>query len=501
MLFNSIEFIFFFLPITFAAFYSCMRYAGKSVGLFVLLAASLFFYAWWNPRYIALLFGSIVFNYWVSRVILAFPQRGKLAFATLLFGIGADLALIGYFKYFNFFISNVNLFLKDGFSIEEIILPLGISFFSFQQIIYLVDSYSGKCVKSSFMEYALFVSFFPQLIAGPIVQPNDLLPQILKYDHKNAFCQLTFDGIAYFLLGLFKKVVLADSLSMFLRGPFRAADSGCDFTFFESLYAMLGYTFQLYFDFSGYCDMAIGLGMIFGVHLPTNFNSPYKAKSIIDFWRRWHITLSRFLRDYVYIPLGGNRRGAFRRYQNLILTMLIGGLWHGANWTFVFWGGLHGVYLAANHIFVSALKRFDLESIRDSKIYGVFAWALTFFCVAVAWVFFRAETFKGAAGILEGLAFVNGIALPSQLLSLLPQFVGGFVEPVGSLAYAGNSTLLGFIFETLLILLSFILVLFSPNIPEMSNRRKYLLVFFTFAFSLQKVLFGMEMSEFIYFQF
>ncbi|MDO4987603.1 MAG: MBOAT family O-acyltransferase [Synergistes sp.] len=306
-----------------------------------------------------------------------------------------NLALIGYFKYADFFAQNIAAIFGASWHTKNIFLPLGISFFTFQQIACLVDTYKGKIGRLSLYRYALFVSFFPQLIAGPIVLADTLIPQ---FDNKRIFC-LSYKnlciGITLFSIGLFKKVVIADTFS-----PWVAAAFGADhaLTFIEAWGGALSYTFQIYFDFSGYSDMALGLGRFFNIELPINFNSPYKAASITDFWRRWHITLSGFLKEYLYIPLGGNRRGKLRRYINLMLTMLLGGLWHGAGWTFVIWGGLHGLFLTINHLWREH-KPFDIPKPISHLI--------TFVCIVIAWVFFRADNVAQATEILKGMAGMN----------------------------------------------------------------------------------------------
>jgi len=353
MLFNSEIFLFVFLPIVLIGFYAIGAQGHHRVAISWLVASSLFFYGWWNPAYLGLIIGSILFNYTFGMILSrqGMVQRNK--WWLLFFGVGFNLTLLGYFKYANFFVDNINVLTGANFHLEQIILPLAISFFTFQQITYLVDAYSGKTREYNFLHYILFVTFFPQLIAGPIVHHREMLPQfakdtLYKLNHSNLAI-----GFAILLIGLFKKVVLADGVAPFATPVFAAADSGVEISFFEAWSGALAYTFQLYFDFSGYTDMAIGVARMFNVRLPLNFNSPYKSLSIVDFWRRWHMTLSAFLRDYLYIPLGGSRKGMPRRYINLMTTMLLGGLWHGAGWTFVVWGFLHGFYLVVNHAWTS----------------------------------------------------------------------------------------------------------------------------------------------------
>lgn len=412
MLFSSFEYLLVFLPVTTAVFFLLSHKIGKNAAIAWLVAASLFFYAWWNPAYVFLLLASILCNYALSLAIRRFRRRRKL---WLCIGVAFNLAILFYFKYANFFLQTLESLGADGaiapYASANIILPLGISFITFQKIAYLVDVYRSADAGFGFLKYCFFVTFFPQLIAGPIVRPSDIRPQ-LETGSAFRFMESNFAaGLTIFVIGLWKKVVFADSVAAYASPIFQAADAGVQIGFLESWIGALAYTLQLYFDFSGYADMAIGSARIFGVHLPVNFNSPYKSGSIIMFWRTWHITLSNYLRDYLYIPMGGSRKGRLRTYTNLFLTMLIGGLWHGAGWTFVFWGALHGAYLVVNHLW-RALRVYT--SVAGSHIARGFCWLLTFLCVIVSWVFFRAETFAGAWSILRGMAGLRGIALPSS---------------------------------------------------------------------------------------
>ena len=404
MLFNSYEFLFGFLPLVLIVYFVLGRGASTLAAIGSLTAASFFFYGWWNPVYVALLAGSVVFNYAVGRALLVQRLRALLAL-----GIAGDLVLLGTFKYAGFFAANLNAVAMLGLPVPQIVLPLGISFFTFTQIAYLVDVYRGEAREYRFINYALFVSFFPHLLAGPVLHHAEVMPQFARRETFRFSAENFAVGLTIFAIGLFKKVILADGVAEFSSPVFDAAKNGTTLTFLAAWGGVLAYTFQLYFDFSGYSDMAIGLARLFGIVFPANFNSPYKASSIIDFWRRWHMTLSRFLRDYLYVPLGGSRRGAVRRHVNLMITMLLGGLWHGAGWTFVIWGGLHGLYLVANHAWRAARTRW-LAGVNVPQ--GLALWLgrlLTFLAVVVAWVFFRAETLPAAAAILEGMAGLNGV--------------------------------------------------------------------------------------------
>jgi D-alanyl-lipoteichoic acid acyltransferase DltB (MBOAT superfamily) len=374
--------------------------------------ASLFFYGWWDVRYVVLLLGSIVFNYRCGIALARRTAAGTPSNALLAFAVGGDLALLGLFKYTDFFIGSLNALSGTQIPLLQIVLPLGISFFTFTQIAFLVDAHRGIAREYDFIGYTLFVTYFPHLIAGPVLHHKEMMPQF--YDASNLVARReNFEvGLTIFFIGLFKKVVLADGIAEHANPLFASPAAP---TFFDAWSGALAYTFQLYFDFSGYSDMAIGLSRLFGVRLPLNFASPYQATSIIDFWRRWHMTLSRFLRDYLYFALGGNQRGPVRRYLNLFVTMLLGGLWHGAGWTFVFWGALHGIYLALNHAWRAFRGRYMPWLATDSRTYRGAAIVLTFLCVVLAWVFFRASTFDAALSIVKGMFGAHGVALPDAL--------------------------------------------------------------------------------------
>ena len=418
MLFNSYSFIFLFLPIVLLGFHLIGKQGHHRVAIAWLVGASLFFYGWWNPAYLGLMLVSIFFNYGVGVALGGQPKQPNKK-PILIFGVIVNLGLLAYFKYANFFVDNLNNIAGTNIVLEQIILPLAISFFTFQQIAYLVDAWRGETKEYNFLHYCLFVTFFPQLIAGPIVHHKEMLPQFAKdvvYKLRSKHLAI---GLTIFAIGLFKKVVLADGIAIYASPVFDAAEVGVVLTFFEAWGGALAYTFQLYFDFSGYSDMAIGIARMFGIRLPLNFNSPYKATSIIEFWRRWHITLSRFLKDYLYIPLGGSRKGVPRRYRNLMITMVLGGLWHGAGWTFVLWGALHGFYLIINHLWRAVFK-----SKQKTKFGTLLAWTITFVAIVVAWVPFRAESMNAAENILAGMVGLHGFVLSPAFVDRL-----GELEP------------------------------------------------------------------------
>ncbi|MFB2936419.1 MBOAT family protein [Aerosakkonemataceae cyanobacterium BLCC-F154] len=413
MLFNSYTFIFGFLPIALIVFFTLTKFRFINLARTWLLIASLAFYANWNISYLPLLLISISFNYLMSSCIEQAQPNTEKAKIFLWLGICFNLGLLGYYKYANFFVSSLGQILQTNWQIPQIILPLGISFYTFIQIAYLVDSYNGKAKQSNFFTYSIFVSFFPHVIAGPISDNKDVIPQFQKlrnyvFSHKNMAM-----GLALFILGLAKKVLIGDNIAAWVTPVFNNASQ---VSFIEAWVGALSYTLQLYFDFSGYSDMAIGLGLMLNINLPINFNSPYKAFSISDFWRRWHITLSNFLRDYLYIPLGGSRRGEIRRYSNLIITMLLGGLWHGAGWTFIIWGVLHGMYLSINHWW----------KLHGKALPKSLGWTITFLAVVVSWVFFRARNAADAWQILQTMIGTKGIVISSNYESLF-----GWLSPIG----------------------------------------------------------------------
>jgi len=464
MLFNSYEFIFAFLPLVAVIYFLTIRYLGQEAAIAWMVLASLFFYGWWNPVYLLFICASIIVNYWAAYYIAKLkpsPRRHHAKFL-LIIGITLNLAFLGYFKYVNFFIDNINLLLEKDIILENIVLPLAISFFTFQQIAFLVDAYYNITHEYKFTHYSLFVTFFPQLIAGPIVHHKEMLPQFGKNISRRKIFENIAVGTAIFAIGLFKKAVLADGIAQYSTPVFSTAETGEYISFFIAWGASLAYTFQLYFDFSGYCDMAIGAARIFGIKLPLNFYSPYKSTNIIEFWRRWHMTLSRFLRDYLYIPLGGNRKGATRRYTNLLVTMLLGGLWHGAGWTFIIWGGLHGIYLITNH----AWCHFSF-SFTHTRLWNIMAWGLTFICVVVGWVFFRAHSFDGAINILSSMLGMHGIAIPNAIAMHLGE-LQNWLSAIGITTYTGGGAVL--MWNYLWIILCSFIALFLPNTHELFSR-------------------------------
>lgn len=465
MLFNSFEFIFYFLPITIVIFFWISNSSNnikRQLPIVWLIFASLIFYGRWNPLNLPLIIISMIINYSLGYWLGKASNNSQLKKLMLGLGIVFNLGLICYFKYFNFIVSNINHTVGTNFDLPPIVIPLAISFFTFQQIAYLVDAYRGETKEYDPKKYVLFVCFFPQLIAGPIVHHRDVLPQFEKSSIYR-FSQKTLSiGLTIFIAGLFKKVIFADRIAEYSNLAFAAASQGINLTFSEAWVGALGYSLQLYFDFSGYSDMAIGAAYMFGIRLPLNFNSPYKAISIIDFWRRWHITLSQFLRDYLYIPLGGSRKGKIRRYFNLMVTMLLGGLWHGAGWTFIFWGALHGFYLVVNHLYRGVRQGLGHNLKHDGMMLRSLGWSTTFLAVVISWVFFKANNFETANSILSSMFGLNGIDLPQFVAPYL-----GFLRNLG-VGFLGFTVNVGISqkYATFGIIILLLIAWFTPNTQQ-----------------------------------
>jgi len=424
MLFNSNTFLFAFLPTVFVGFLIITRYLSVSYAQLWLAAASIIFYGWTNWNFVPLLLFSIAVNYLVGRTLSRRQSAGLANSGVLWLGVAFNLLLLGYFKYAGFLDANVQAVTGASLGLMGVVLPIGISFYTFTQIAFLVDAAKGEAAEYDLKRYVLFVTFFPHLIAGPIIHHKEMMPQFSRLVPKGETLQNLSVGLVLLAIGLAKKCLIADPLGSFASPIFARAETGEDIHFFIAWAGVLAYSFQIYFDFSGYSEMAIGLARMFGVKFPANFNSPYRASSMIEFWRRWHMTLSRFLRDYVYVPLGGNRKGALRRYVNLMAVMLVGGLWHGASWTFVLWGALHGAFLLINHAWRGAHAKHLLPG-SAVRLVGRASWALTFFAVTVAWTTFRAESLDGALNLYQAMFLFNGLSLPLEaeqiFRALLPE--------------------------------------------------------------------------------
>lgn len=487
MLFNSYAFILIFLPVSLIVYFFLNKKRLTLAANAWLVFASLFFYSWWNIKYLPLILGSIVFNYAIGT---SFDKAGRIKKkSVLIFGICSNIALLGYFKYVDFFISNLNNAAGLNLPLPHIILPLGISFFTFTQIAYLVDSYRSEAREYNFLNYSLFVTFFPHLLAGPIIHHKEMMPQFDKKRGKILNYRNLSLGMYLFFIGLAKKVLIADTVAAYANSGFGIPG---DLTLIDAWVTSLSYTTQLYFDFSGYTDMALGASLMFNIKLPINFNSPYKALNIQDFWRRWHITLSRFLRDYVYIPLGGNRAGEANVLTNLMVTFLIGGLWHGAGWTFVFWGFLHGFAIVVHRLW----KKMDIA------LPTLLAWFMTFNFINISWLFFRAETWDDAVKVFKGMLGLNGVVLDLKGLGLLLPLMEQFGASRGVFIYVVDNMA-----NPLIVLAVACLIMFlCKNSNEMGEKfhpsRKNiaftaLLIFTGFLY----MLLANKSSEFLYFNF
>ena len=511
MLFNSYVFIFLFFPVCLLGFYG-LRQKNSTAAKIWLTGFSLWFYGYFNIRYLCIMIFSILLNYGVYLILkrvddsasvnnmqmggekdtfsasVCVPSKRKKTI--LIAGVSANLLLLFYFKYYDFFVENVNAVFGTSFVLKNVLLPLGISFFTFQQISFLADTYRGELKNCSFLDYALFVSFFPQLIAGPIVTHDEMLPQFQKIGKKKWDEEQFSRGLFIFVLGMGKKVLIADTFGT-------AVDAGYGMVeglgSIDAILVMLFYTLQLYFDFSGYCDMAIGIGKMMGIEIPINFNSPYKACNIIDFWKRWHITLSRFFTKNIYIPLGGNRKGQGRMYANLFFVFFLSGVWHGAGWNYIFWGVMHGVMycvtrwlqvkkkektacqrndIQTEKVYIErdvSVKHWCLKGVISSRIIQVVKVLLTFIYVNIAWVFFRSESIEQALTFFKRI-FTGGIALPVEVIYdafNLDEF--WYVMKVLHLTdFAYSNYILMVLFTVVTLLVTF----FGRNVHELAKRWK-----------------------------
>ncbi len=437
MLFNSYAFILAFLPLVVLGYFAIARYSAFGANAF-LAAASVFFYAWWKLDFVWILLGSVVVNFVVGHRLSRDAARGHAGKAALAVGIAFNLGLLGYFKYADFFLENVNAVAGTSIPLLRVALPLGISFFTFTQIAYLVDAWKGKAAEYSATNYLLFVTFFPHLLAGPIIHHREMMPQFADPKLKRLDWDNLARGFALFVLGLGKKVLVADTLAPWANAGFAYAH---DLSFVDGWITMIAYTMQLVFDFSGYTDMALGVALMLNIRLPINFDSPYRSADIQEFWRRWHITLSRFLRDYIYIPLGGNRGSEARMLALFVVTFTIGGFWHGAAWTYVIWGMLHGIALVGVHLW----RRRGLRLPRPVAI------GVTFLFVSAALVVFRAPTLADAGAILGSVAGLHGLTFALTV----PQWIG-LVNPASAAERASD-------LATLAVFVLALVVTFTPR--------------------------------------
>ncbi len=425
MLFNSYPFIFVFLPVVVIGFHLLKAYKANAA-ITWLIACSLVFYSLWEPKYLILLLGSITANYSLGLLIKRSEALGRSLFST---GVLLNIGLLAYFKYAHFIVDNINWMSGTDFHFDAIVLPLAISFFTFQQIAYLLDVYRGSINKHSFMDYCLFVCFFPQLIAGPIVHFNEIIPQFKQHCRADERSKKLLLGLLLFIIGLFKKTVIADSLGDLVDPIYLDASKGIAIATSQAWFSTFSYALQVYFDFSAYSDMAIGLGLMFGIHLPFNFNSPYKARNFFEYWQRWHMTLTRFMRTHVYLPLARSRKIPVNHIGALMISVVIGGLWHGAEWTMVLWGLVHSAFLLLNHGWHVLKRQFSKKTAAiDSALYIAASIAFTFFIGMLARVLFRSENSESATVLFQAMmgmstssyaAEISGLSLLAVSLLLL----------------------------------------------------------------------------------
>jgi alginate O-acetyltransferase complex protein AlgI len=478
MLFGTPLFLLVFLPLTLAGFHLAGRGLGRAAALVLLIGASFVFYGCGHPADLPLLAGSIAANFALGRV--AGDRRWFAA------GIVGNLGLLGLFKYGSFIARML------GLPDPALSLPLGISFFTFQQIMYLAECRRGAR-PPSVLGYAVCIAFFAHLIAGPLVRPAEIISQIERSARLGFQADEVAEGLMLVLLGLAKKLVLADGFAPLADRGFDAAAHGGTLTLLEAWYAVLAFSLQIYFDFSGYSDIAIGIARMFSIRFPLNFNSPYKALTIQDFWRRWNMTLSHFLRDFLYIPLGGNREGEARRQLNLMITMLLGGLWHGAAWRFLLWGGLHGAYLIIQ-------QQWQRHAPACLRLPAILSHALTLLAVVVAWVPFRAPSLTGTLAILRGMAGLNGLALPTPLLALVP-WLGHIARGVPVLPALGDARTLSLPEATAWLMAGWFIVLCLPHLHEASPRLRAWALLGSGGFTVQALFFAGIAVPFLYFRF
>ena len=490
MLFNSYEFIFAFLPISVLVYFYLNKLRLAVASTSWLVFSSLFFYSWWNIAYLPLILSSVLFNYTITHIMASNSEKQNRFFSNqklLTIGLIFNIGLLGYFKYMDFFITNVNWIVDADLPLLKLTLPLAISFFTLQQIAFLVDSYEGLVKEKNFLDYTVFVTFFPQLIAGPIVHHSEMMPQFSTLRNKVTNYNNIANGLLLFSIGLFKKVAIADTFAIWATEGF---DHSQVLSLLEAWATSLAYTFELYFDFSGYSDMALGIALIFNIKLPLNFNSPFKRTGMIDFWKNWHMTLTNFITTYIYTPINRmyDRLTFHKAMFATMVTFLVAGLWHGASWMFVIFGALHGAGVVTNHYWKKS-------KIRINKY---LAWFITFNFINITFVFFRALEWSDAMKVLRGMMGLSGIVLPNGLFSQL-----GFLTAYGIEFNPLMETIKfsGLIF--LYLILGFIITLFFHNSVELVDRQKrgFKTVVFSSLLMFVGVLSLSNPSEFLYFNF
>lgn len=487
MLFNSYIFIFLFFPLTLVGYYG-LNYAKKyNLALAFLIGMSMWFYGYNNIYYLAILIVSISINYTLISGMSNVSSR-HLKRLFLWMGVFLNIGILFYFKYYDFFIDNINSALKSDFPFLKLILPLGISFYTFQQLSCVIDSYKGECKKYSFLEYALYVSFFPQLIAGPIVYHNELIPQFQNKNNRKINFENLSRGIYAFALGLAKKVLIADTFSKIVTIGY---SSITDLNTTSAILVIVCYSLQLYFDFSGYCDMAYGIGYMLNIKLPVNFNSPYKAESFADLWNRWHMTLSRFFIKYVYIPLGGSRRGKARTYLNTLIVFIVSGLWHGANWTFILWGTLNGVIIIIERLTKLASLKIP-KAIKMVTTYCLFTFTCSLFrsvSVKDAGILWKQLLYGGFGPVYQPLTDAFGDFMESEFL-----YRAGLGKIMTSYPWLTLT-----LFTVICLIACFTLKNTQEKAAELTfSNRKFLVVVVLMLWSIMSL---SGISEFLYFNF
>lgn len=482
MLFNSYEFIFLFLPITLIVYFTLNRFGKNELAKGWLVIASLYFYSYFNRTYLILIIVSILVNYGIGKKLSDNKTDIIIRKLLLIVGVVFNLGALGYFKYYDFFVSNINNLFGTDIKLLHIMLPLGISFFTFQQLSFVIDMYKRFNLIYSFTDYCLFVTFFPQLIAGPIVLPTEMLPQFETEENKRVNWENMNRGLYVFSIGLAKKVIIADTIANFANAGFDMMES---LNFVEAWLTSISYTLQLYFDFSGYCDMAMGIALMFNIGLPLNFNSPYKSTNIQDFWKKWHMTLGRFMTNYLYIPMGGNRKGELKTLRNLFIVFLASGIWHGAGWNFIIWGMLHGICILIHRIWKNSGRKMN-------KFVG---WFITMNLVNIFWVFFRATNMTDAVKVIKGMFDINNLYLPIKLKGLLPLNFFKYGEYNISIMNVGIQILIIFILLTI--------VFIQKNSYERLKKfkEKNLNMIITSLFLFISLIYLNKNSEFLYFNF
>ena len=486
MLFNSYIFVFLFLPLSIIGYFILNKIKRYNLSEWFLVGMSLWFYAYFNISYLPIILISIIGNYFVCKF---FKTNVNKTFKKFIFCVAllSNVGVLFYYKYMGFFISNLNMIFETDLVFKNLILPLGISFFTFQQLSYVIDSFKGQVPNYSFRQYSIFVTFFPQLIAGPIVLHNEIIPQLENKENKKFNYHNFGIGIVAFTRGMAKKVLIADLFGNIVNYGFNNISGMGSITAFV---VMLSYTIQIYFDFSGYCDMATGIGRMFNINIPMNFNSPYKALTVTEFWKRWHITLTRFLKTYIYFPLGGNRKGLIRTYLNLFIVFFVSGIWHGANYTFIIWGAMHGLFMILERIFKNLY----------SKVYPIITWIITFAFINVSWIFFRATSVKEAIEFLKELVSFNIVPFSTEFITAMNLKITNFIVLISGGAI--NTNILNYMPFVLLIAVM-IIVIFAKNTNQVISNYKFKIknaIFYAIVLFFAIISFS-GISTFLYFNF